>query len=86
MERPGFRKTDLLVMGIAALVMIVAMVGAAAVGGLPPNTRSDQAGTHAQSSAPAPRAPVMTCPCSPHATAHARRAARLSRSVQWKSK
>jgi outer membrane lipoprotein SlyB len=53
MDNPGFRKTHPLVLGAAASVMIVSLVGAAAISGLLPNARSDKANTPAQSSAPA---------------------------------
>lgn len=55
MESTGFRKTHPLVLGAAASVMVVSLVGAAAIGGLLPNARSDKADTPtpAQVSAPA---------------------------------
>jgi outer membrane lipoprotein SlyB len=53
MEGTGFRKTHPLVLGAAASVMVVSLVGAAAIGGLLPNARSDKADTPAQASAPA---------------------------------
>ena len=53
METIGFRKTHPLVLGAAASVMVVSLVGAAAIGGLLPNARSDKTDTPAQSSAPA---------------------------------
>lgn len=53
MEGTGFRKTHPLVLGAAASVMVVSLVGAAAIGGLLPNARSDKADTPAQKNAPA---------------------------------
>lgn len=53
MDSPGFRKTHPLMLGTAASVIVVSLVGAAAIGGLLPNARSDKAGTPAQRSAPA---------------------------------
>ena len=53
MESTGFRKTHPLVLGAAASVMVVSLVGAAAIGGLLPNARSDKTDTPAQRSAPA---------------------------------
>jgi outer membrane lipoprotein SlyB len=42
MELTGLRKTHPLVLGAAASVMVVSLVGAAAIGGLLPNARSDK--------------------------------------------
>jgi len=54
MESPSFKKTHPLVLGAAASVMLVSLVGAAAIGGLLPNARSDKTDLPAQqSSAPA---------------------------------
>ena len=53
MESAGFRRAHPLVLGAAASVMVVSLVGAAAIGGLLPNARSDKTDTPAQSSAPA---------------------------------
>jgi outer membrane lipoprotein SlyB len=53
MEIPGIRKTHPLVLGAAASVMIVSLVGAAAIGGLLPNARSDKAETPVHRNAPA---------------------------------
>ena len=53
MESTGFRKTHPLVLGAAASVMVVSLVGAAAIGGLLPNARPDKTDTPAQRSAPA---------------------------------
>lgn len=52
MESTGFRKTHPLVLGVAASVMVVSLVGAAAIGGLLPSARSDKTDTPAQRSAP----------------------------------
>ena len=51
MESIGFKKTHPLVLGAAASVMVVSLVGAAAIGGLLPNARSDKTDTTAQRSA-----------------------------------
>jgi len=54
MESPGFRKTHPLMLGSAASVMLVSLLGAAAIGGLLPNARSDKTDLPVQqSSAPA---------------------------------
>ena len=53
MNSPGIRNTHPLVLGAAASVIIVSLVGAAAIGGLLPNARSGKAETPAQRSAPA---------------------------------
>lgn len=53
MEGTGFRKTHPLVLGAAASVIVVSLVGAAAIGGLLPNARSDKTDTPAQTSAAA---------------------------------
>ncbi|OIR03843.1 hypothetical protein GALL_140240 [mine drainage metagenome] len=53
MESTGFRKTHPLILGAAASVMVVSLVGAAAIGGLLPEAHSDKADGAAQSSAPA---------------------------------
>lgn len=50
MVSTSIRKTHPLVLGAAASVMVVSLVGAAAIGGLLPNAHSDKAGA----SAPAP--------------------------------
>lgn len=52
MESSGFRKTHPLVLGAAASVMVVSLVGAAAIGGLLPDARSNKTDTPAQRSAP----------------------------------
>ncbi len=56
MESTGFRKTHPLILGAAASVMVVSLVGAAAIGGLLPEAHSDKADKAAQSSAPAAEA------------------------------
>ncbi len=56
MESTGFRKTHPLILGAAASVMVVSLVGAAAIGGLLPEAHSDKADNAAQSSAPAAEA------------------------------
>ena len=56
MESTGFRKTHPLILGAAASVMVVSLVGAAAIGGLLPEAHSDKADSAAQSSAPAAEA------------------------------
>jgi len=43
MESPEFKKTHPLMLGAAASVMLVSLVGAAAIGGLLPNAHSDKA-------------------------------------------
>jgi len=48
MENNDFRKTHPLVLGAAASVMVVSLVGAAAIGGLLPNARSDRPEANAQ--------------------------------------
>lgn len=53
MEIIGFKKTHPLVLGAAAAVMAVSLVGAAAIGGLLPNAHSDKTDAPAQGSAPA---------------------------------
>ncbi len=53
MESTGFRNIHPLVLGAAASVIVVSLVGAAAIGGLLPNARSGKADTPAQTSAPA---------------------------------
>ncbi len=53
MESTGIRKTHPLILGAAASVMVVSLVGAAAIGGLLPEAHSDKADSAAQSSAPA---------------------------------
>ncbi len=53
MEATSFKKTHPLVLGAAASVMVVSLVGAAAIGGLLPSARSDKADPPAQKSAPA---------------------------------
>lgn len=52
MEFSGISKTHPLVLGAAASVMVVSLVGAAAIGGLLPNAHSDKVQGPAQSSAP----------------------------------
>ncbi len=57
MENTGFKRTHPLVLGAAASVMLVSLIGAAAIGGLLPNARSDKAELQVQKSpatAPAP--------------------------------
>ena len=51
MENTGFRKTHPLVLGAAASVMVVSLVGAAAIAGLLPEAHSDKADNSTQSSA-----------------------------------
>ena len=53
MENNGFRKTHPLILAAAASVMVVSLVGAAAIGGLLPEAHSDKADSPTQSSAPA---------------------------------
>ncbi|MBI5911069.1 MAG: glycine zipper 2TM domain-containing protein [Betaproteobacteria bacterium] len=53
MEATGFKKIHPLVLGAAASVIIVSLVGAAAIGGLLPNARSDKTDSPAQTSTPA---------------------------------
>jgi len=53
MDISGFGKTHPLTFGAAVSVIVVSLVGAAAIGGLLPNARSDKADTPAQRSAPA---------------------------------
>jgi outer membrane lipoprotein SlyB len=53
MNSPGIRNAHPLVLGAAASVIILSLVGAAAIGGLLPNARSGKAETPAQRSAPA---------------------------------
>ena len=62
MECPGFRKTHPLMLGAAASVMVVSLVGAAAISGLLPNARSDKADTVAPASAPAADSAVRDVP------------------------
>jgi outer membrane lipoprotein SlyB len=52
MESTSFRKTHPLVLGAAASVMVVSLVGAAAIGGLLPEARSDKIDFPAKRSAP----------------------------------
>lgn len=54
MENTGFKKTHPLVLGAAASVMVVSLVGAAAISGLLPSARSGKTDLPAQTSAPAP--------------------------------
>ena len=56
MDNTGFKKTHPLVLGAAASVMVVSLMGAAAIGGLLPNARSDKADTSAAAPASAPLA------------------------------
>jgi len=53
MESTGIKKTHPLILGAAASVMVVSLVGAAAIGGLLPEAHSDKADSTTQSSAPA---------------------------------
>ena len=53
MDSPGIRKTHPLILGAAASAIVVSLLGAAAIGGLLPNARSDKADTPAQRSATA---------------------------------
>lgn len=53
MENNGFRKPHPLMLGAAASVMVVSLVGAAAIGGLLPNARSDKTELPAQNTATA---------------------------------
>ncbi len=52
MEATSFKKTHPLVLGAAASVMVVSLVGAAAIGGLLPSARSDRADTAAKADTP----------------------------------
>jgi outer membrane lipoprotein SlyB len=52
MENTGFRKTHPLLLGAAASVMIVSLMGAAAIGGLLPNAHSDKTEVPASKIAP----------------------------------
>jgi outer membrane lipoprotein SlyB len=52
MENTGFRKTHPLLLGAAASVMVVSLMGAAAIGGLLPNAHSDKTEVPAQKIAP----------------------------------
>jgi len=52
MDSTSFRRTHPLVLGAAASVMVVSLVGAAAIGGLLPNARSDRTDVAAPKSAP----------------------------------
>ncbi len=52
METPNYRMTHPLVLGAAASVMVASLVGAAAIGGLLPNARSDKTEAPAPKSAP----------------------------------
>ena len=52
METSAYRKTHPLVLGAAASVIVVSLVGAAAIGGLLPNAHSDKTDTPAPRSAP----------------------------------
>ncbi len=51
MQSAAFRKTHPLVLGAAASVMVVSLVGAAAISGLLPNARSDKTDATVQRSA-----------------------------------
>ena len=53
MEFNGLRKTHPLVLGAAASVMVVSLVGTAAITGLLPSARSDKSEVPAQAGAPA---------------------------------
>jgi len=53
MDSTGITKTHPLVLGAAASVMVVSLVGAAAIGGLLPSARSDKADTLAKADTPA---------------------------------
>jgi len=53
METAGFRKTHPLVLGAAASVLLVSLIGAAALVGLLPSARTGKTDTPAQTSAPA---------------------------------
>lgn len=52
MEISSYKKTHPLVLGAAASVIVLSLVGAAAIGGLLPNARSDKTDTPAPQSAP----------------------------------
>jgi len=54
MDSTGLRKTHPLMLGAAASVMVVSLVGAAAIGGLLPNAHSDK------TEAPAPKSMATT--------------------------
>jgi outer membrane lipoprotein SlyB len=56
MELTGIRKTHPLILGAAASVMVVSLVGAAAIGGLLPNAHSDKADASTAVPAGAPAA------------------------------
>jgi outer membrane lipoprotein SlyB len=62
MENIVFRKTHPLVLGAAASVMVVSLVGAAAIGGLLPNARSDKAEPPVHRSMPATGAALHDAP------------------------
>ena len=52
MQTIAYRRTHPLMLGAAASVMVVSLVGAAAIGGLLPNARSDKTETAAPKSVP----------------------------------
>jgi outer membrane lipoprotein SlyB len=60
MESTGFRKTHPLMLGAAASVMVVSLVGAAAIGGLLPSARSDKSDTPARADAPVQKSAPAT--------------------------
>jgi outer membrane lipoprotein SlyB len=62
MNTTAFRKIHPLVLGAAASVMVVSLVGAAAISGLLPNARSDKTDVSAQRSAPAADGAQHTAP------------------------
>jgi len=54
MDSTGFKRTHPLILGAAASVMVVSLMGAAAIGGLLPNAHSDKSDAAASSAASAP--------------------------------
>jgi outer membrane lipoprotein SlyB len=62
MNTTAFRKTHPLMLGAAASVTVVSLVGAAAIVGLLPNARSDKTETPVQKSAPAADGAQRTAP------------------------
>jgi len=56
MDSTGFKRPHPLILGAAASVMVVSLMGAAAIGGLLPNARSDKTDTPTSTPASAPLA------------------------------
>ncbi len=83
MQQTDFSKYHPLVLGAAASVMVVSLVGAAAIGGLLPSARSDKADTPAQAPASAsshqaaPRPPARARTCASCGTVDAIRSVEL---------